>query len=67
MGYQYFGMKFKISIVDCVYLGDRTMVNALMHCVYIAGNGQWPGGQMCLIFVWGHQISPNYGLIGRSH
>ena len=29
---------------------------------YSAGNGQWPGGQMCLIFVWGHQISPNSGL-----
>ena len=27
-----------------------------------AGNGQWPGGQMRLIFVWGHQKSPNYGL-----
>ena len=31
------------------------------HCS--AGNGQWPSGQMRLIFfVWDHQKSPNYGL-----
>ena len=27
-----------------------------------AGNGQWPSGQMRLIFVWDHQKSPNSGL-----
>ena len=35
--------------------------SSLAHCGS-AGTGQWPGGQMRLIFDWGHQKSPKYEL-----
>ena len=34
----------------------------MTQTLYSAGNSQWPGGQMHLMFVWGHQKSPNYEL-----